>query len=78
MECESRDIVGNEILQEGQSVAPLDLKLSHMAYIEETGVCANGLMLLDNAAILYRHFPAAKLHETCAESAMLLIERGTF
>src|SRR2546429_3439769 len=49
-----------------------------MADIEESSSRAYGLMLLQNTAILYRHLPAAKIHQASSELTMLFIQRSTF
>ena len=63
---ETRDIVRDEILQERQGARSFNLEFTHVADVEEASAGAYRFVLLQNTAVLYRHFPATKLYEPCA------------
>ena len=75
---ESRDVIGNEILQERERTSSFDLEFAHVADIEEAGASAYRFVLFQNTAVLNRHLPAAKLYKPRAHRAMLFVERSTF
>ncbi len=49
-----------------------------MADIEEAGARTHCTMLVQDAAVLHRHFPAAKLYEARTQGKVPLIEGGSF
>ncbi|GAC1368700.1 MAG: hypothetical protein NVS2B12_29930 [Ktedonobacteraceae bacterium] len=65
-------------MQEGLGIAPLNLELAHMTDVEETGARAYGVMFIQNAAVMHRHLPPAKLYQPRAQRAVLLIEGSAF
>jgi hypothetical protein len=73
-----RRVVGGESLHHLQCPWPSDLDLSHMTDVEEPDRRAHRLMLIENAAILHRHFPAAEIDEFRTRGPVLLIERRPF
>src|SRR5262245_46284516 len=60
-------IISGEPLYHGQCAWPPDLDLAHVADVEQADRSAHGPVLLEDARVLHRHFPAAKLDEfrTC-------------
>src|SRR4051794_13822792 len=62
-----RDVLCGDRLEIGESVCATNVDLAHMRNIEETGGGSCSCVLVDDAGILYRHFPSAKLHHLRAE-----------
>ena len=50
------------MIEEPAGIGPADIDLPHVTHIEEAGVAAHCLVLLEDAAILHRHLPAGEIH----------------
>ena len=72
------NVVGGNALAEFHGIRALNFDLAHVADVEQPRPAAHGQMLLDNAAILDRHFPAGELHDSRARPTVRGVERSSF
>jgi hypothetical protein len=77
-DAHSRNVIGGDSLTEFERLGAMQFNFAHVAHIEKPRVTAHCQVLLNDALILDRHFPAGKLHHLCRRSAMRRIERSSF
>jgi hypothetical protein len=58
------------MLDKSQSVFARDMNLAHMADIKEPDLLTHGQVLIDDALILNRHFPAEEFDHPSAQFLM--------
>jgi hypothetical protein len=66
------------MLKKCQSILTGHIELAHVIDVEQTGTVADGVMLIENAAVLHRHIPAAKLDHPCAERNVRVVKWSLF
>ena len=69
------EVVREEALQEGGRLRPLDLDLAHVRDVEDAGVRADGLVLLDDALVLDGHLPAGERNHPSPERNVPVVQR---
>src|SRR5678815_2631010 len=67
---ETRGVIRRDVLNEIQSVIARDLKLTHVADVEESGGSAHCGVLFTDAGVLHRHAPASKRNQPCSHPPM--------
>ena len=69
------DVVGEHRLQQVARGRPLDLELAHVRDVEDAGIRAHRLVLLDHALVLDRHLPSGKRDHARAERNVTVVKR---
>ena len=70
------DLVGHKALQKLQRLRPFHVYLAHVADVEEPGRPAHRLVLLQDGAVLDRHFPPGEVHQPAAAGGVEIAKRG--
>ncbi len=72
------DIIAGELLQQRFRARPLEFDLPHVGDIKQPGLRPHRLVLVDDAAVLHRHVPAAERDHFRAEFPVGVVERCGF
>ena len=64
--CELRDVVRQQVVEQTAGVVPAELDSPHVGDVEQPGSVTDGLMLVDDRAVLDRHLPAGKVDHPTA------------
>lgn len=75
---EPLDFVGDEFVEEGDSIFAGDEDASHVSKIEESGGLANGVMFIFDAAVSNGHLVSGEGDHGCAEGDVEIMEGGLF
>ena len=70
------EVVRERRLKQLGRARPLDLELAHVRDVEDSGVAAHRLVLLDHSCVLNGHLPARKRNEPSAERDVAVVERS--
>jgi hypothetical protein len=69
---ELADIVGRSLLKERRRPGTRDQQAPHVAHVEKAGARPHGMVFVQDAGVLDRHFPAGKVDQPGAGRPMLV------
>ena len=72
--CELVDVVRERRLEQVACGRAFDLELAHVRDVEDAGVGAHRLVLLDHALVLDRHLPAGERDHARAEGDVTVVQ----
>jgi hypothetical protein len=70
MDAEFANVIGQSLVQKGFGPGATDENLAHVRDVKQARGSADSLMLLHNARVLHRHFPAAEFDQARSQFLM--------